>query len=158
MFLGVIVLMVDPDSYGYVLVLGRGGYENFLSARSQVQLSLLPVSEQARALEGHIDIQFLPGQLCRVLFGGDLYFLAVQDYRIAFYRYFGGYLAEYRIVLQEVGKGRGVGHIVYADELDLVEAPEGGPGKVSPYAAKTVNRNPYHLYPSVAAFFYPKGQ
>src|SRR4051812_8185423 len=108
-------------------------------------LSAFAVGEEAGAFERDIDAIGLMRKLGRVLFGGDLNALAVDDNRVAFGLHFARELAVDAVVLEQPGVGLGVGEVVDADQLEPAVGPlEDGPRDQPPDSPEAVDCRSRH--------------
>ena len=92
-------------------------------------LRAVAVGEETGAFERDLDAIGLVRQLRRVLLGGHLDTLAIDDDRIAIGLHLARELAVNAVVLEQPGVGLGVGEVVDADQLEPAVGPlEDRPG------------------------------
>jgi hypothetical protein len=101
------------------------------------------VGEEPGGLDDDLGSQFLPRELRGVLLAQDLNRLAVEADLVARVLDLAGERAESRVVLRQMGEGRGVGDVVDRDEVDVEAALPGGPEQVAPDAAEAVDTDRY---------------
>src|SRR5690606_34010107 len=70
---GSVLLVVDTHYDGDVLILGRGGYDDFLGAGIAVKIGLVRGGKPAGRLKHYVHAQVLPRKLCGVSLCEDLY-------------------------------------------------------------------------------------
>src|SRR5882672_4174899 len=85
--------------------------------------SLLLAREKAGALEHHVDLEVLPGQLGRAALRAHLDPVTVHDHGVARHGHGAGKFPVYGVVARQMRVGLGVAQIVDGDELQVVALP-----------------------------------
>ena len=131
-------VVVDAQNDGGVeLVLGGGREDHLIGAGVDVLLEVGLLGEPAGQLQGHLAAQGLPREVGRVLLGGDLDVLAVDDQAA-----FGGLdgpleLALDAVVLEQQSKVLGVREVVDRDDIELDPGPPPAPGRPGDQSDRT---------------------
>src|SRR5690606_21362051 len=95
-----------------------------------------------RAFERDIDAEFLPGQLRRILDGGDLEFFVADADRVAVDRDFVRKTAMHAVIAQQMGVGLDRPEVIDRHHVDVLAAGfVDGAYDVSADAAKSVDGN-----------------
>ncbi len=135
---GVVLVRVDAEDEGDVLVGGGGGDDDLLDGRAEVGLGLGGVGEEAGGLDDDLGADGGPVELGGVALGEDLDLLAVDGDEVVAVLDVVFEVAEDGVVLEQVGQGRGRGEVVDGDEVDL-GVGEGGAEDVAADAAEAVD-------------------
>ncbi|GMA85014.1 hypothetical protein GCM10025868_02640 [Angustibacter aerolatus] len=135
----VVLVVVDAQHHGEVLVGGRRGDDDLLGTAVDVRLRLLRVGEEAGRLDDDVDAEVGPGQRLRVALGEDLDLLAADGDAAVGDRDVLLQAAQDRVVLQQVGRGRVVGEVVGGDHLEVGAGRERGAEEVATDAAEAVD-------------------
>jgi hypothetical protein len=139
---GVVVFVVHPENDGDVLVLGRGRNDDLLCPSGQMVGGPLPVPEDARGLDDHVDTELCPGKLRWIPLGKHLEVVAVDLQSGVRYLHGARVLSVHRVVLEKVGEGVVVRQIVDGDKIEVGSAGLlGGPQYETTDTSKTVDRD-----------------
>jgi hypothetical protein len=116
---GIIGIVVHAQDQGHVRVRGRCRDDHPLGTGGEVLGRVVPLSEQPRGLHGDLSPQTLPGKLRRISLGehrgalsGHHEIVAVDLDRVRI-----GTVN--RVVLEQMGEGLRIHHVVDADDLDI---------------------------------------
>ena len=139
----VVLVVVDPERHRDVGVLRRRGDDDLLGARLEVQRGLVALGEEARALDDDVHAQVAPRQVGGVALGEHLHLFAVHVQVVVVRVHVPGIPAEDRVVLQQVGEGRGVGDVVDRDDLQVGLTEGRGPEDVAADPPEAVDAHPY---------------
>ncbi len=136
----VVLVFVDAEDDGDVLVGGRRGDDDFLDRSPKVGLGFGGVGEDP----GRFDDDFYalrgPVELRRVAFRVDLDLFAVDRDVIFACDDVVLQVAENRVVLEQVGEGCRAGEVVHGDDVQFSVA-ESGAENIASNATKTVDAN-----------------
>ena len=135
---GVVLVVVDAEDYGEVLVGGGGGDDDFLDGGAEVGLGLLGVGEEACGFDNDLRSDGGPVELGGIAFGEDFNLLAVHRDEVGAVGDLLLEVAEDGVVFEKVGQGCGGGEVVYCYEFDF-GVSEGGAEYVASDAAEAVD-------------------
>ena len=135
---GVVLVRVDAEDEGDVLVGGGGGDDDLLDGGAEVGLGLGGVGEEAGGLDDDLGADGGPVELGGVALGEDLDLLAVDGDEVVAVLDVVFEVAEDGVVLEQMGEGRRRGEVVDGDEVDL-GVGEGGAEDVATDAAEAVD-------------------
>jgi hypothetical protein len=134
----VVLVVVDAEDDGEVLVAGRGGDDHLLDGAAEVGLCFFGVCEEAGGFDDDLCAYAGPVELCRVALGEDLDLLAVDGDEVFAVGDLVFEVAEDGIVLEEMRERGRCGEVVYGDEFD-VRVAESGAEDVASDAAEAVD-------------------
>ncbi len=116
---GVVLVVVDAEDYGEVLVGGGGGDDDLLDGGAEVSLGLFCVGEEAGGFDNDLGADGGPVELGGVALSEDLDLLAVYGDEVGSVGDGLLEVSEDGIVLEQVGQGGGGGEVVDGDEFDV---------------------------------------
>lgn len=121
----VVLVVVDAQHDGDVLVAGRRGDDDLLGAGVQVTLRLGACGEDAGRLDDDVNAQVAPGKGRRTLLDLERLDLVIadDDRVIALQADVIGQPAQDGVELQQVGQGGVIGQVVDRDDLDVSVDP-----------------------------------
>jgi hypothetical protein len=115
----VVLVFVDAEDDGDVLVGGRGGDDDLLDGAAEMGFCLLRVGEEAGGFDDDLGADGGPVELGGVALGEDLDLLAVDGNAVGAVGDLVREVAEDGVVLEKVGEGGGGGEVVYGYEFDV---------------------------------------
>ena len=115
----VVLVFVDAEDKGDVLVGGGGRDDDLLDGRAEVGLGLFGVGEEAGGFNDDLRADRGPVELGRVALGEDLDLLAVDGDEVGAMGDLLLEVAEDGVVFEEVGQGGGGGEVVDGYEFDV---------------------------------------
>ena len=117
--LGVVLVLVDAEDDGEVIVGGRRGDDDFLDRALQVSLGLGGISEVAGGFNDDLCADRGPVELCGIALGEDLDLLAVDGDVVIAGSDFVRQVAENGVVLEQMRQGLGRGEVVDGDKFEF---------------------------------------
>src|SRR3981081_201401 len=134
----VVLVFVDSEDDGDVLVGRGGGDDDFFYGAAEVGFCLLRIGEEAGGFDDDLRADGGPVELGGVALGEDLDLLAVDGDEVGAVGYLVREIAEDGVVFEEVGQGGGGGEVVYGYEFDVWVA-DSAAEDVASNAAEAVN-------------------
>ena len=121
----IVLVLIDAQHDGEVLIGGRSRDDDLLDGRAQVRLGFASVGEVAGGFDDNLRAHLGPGQLGRIALGEDLDLLSVDGDVVRARGNLVLQVAKDRIVLEQVGQRRRTGQVVDGDKINLGIAQRG---------------------------------
>jgi hypothetical protein len=122
---GLVLGFVDAEDDRQVRSLGGRRDDDLLRARGDVLRRGVAVGEQSRRLEDDVDAQRFPRKLGRILDGQHLELVLVHRDAVPLRGDVRVEVAEYRVVLQQMGQRVGVRQVIDRHDIDAAVAHRG---------------------------------
>ena len=122
MSLGVVLIVVDTEHDGDVLVLSGSGDDHLLRTRRKMFGRSITVTEMTGRLDDDVDAEVRPRELSGVALAEDCDLVAVDHQAAVGDVDAARVVPVHRVVFEQVSERRRVGEIVHRDEVDVLAA------------------------------------